>query len=234
MKKVFLSLLIVMALALCPMAIAETAPDGVYHGTSFGRNGNIDVDVTLSGGAITDVTVTAHTETDNIGTVAVEQMPQRIVEADSIAVDSMSGATFTSNGIKRAVESALTEAGIDVEPFKVEPEKVTGQSFDIEADVVVVGGGGAGLAAAVSALQNGAESVVVIAKSVGNNFPVNVYFAGDDKHNATSVSGNSFNVTDKFHRLPIIRRPYGALPYGIRMNYSAGQTRRTLTPISPW
>ncbi len=52
MKKTLLSILIVMALVLCPMALAEAAQDGVYHGTSFGRNGNIDVDVTIEGGAI--------------------------------------------------------------------------------------------------------------------------------------------------------------------------------------
>ena len=183
MKKSLLSLLIVMALVLCSVAIAETAPKGVYHGTSFGRNGNIEVDVTVEGSAITDVTVTAHAETDNIGTVAVEQMPQRIVEANSIAVDGLSGATFTSNGIKNAVENALTEAGIDVQPFKAEQEKTTGQSYSIEADVVVVGGGGAGLAAAVSALQNGAESVVVVEKTD--------ILGGD-----TNVNGGIYNTPD--------------------------------------
>lgn len=181
MKKTLLSLLIVAALVLCPMALAEAAPDGVYHGTSFGRNGNIDVDVTIEGGAIADVTVTGHTETDNIGTVAVEQMPQRIVEAQSTAVDGLSGATFTSNGIKRAVENALGEAGI--EGFNAEPERVTGQSYEIEADVVVIGGGGAGLAAAVSALQNGAESVVVVEKTD--------ILGGD-----TNVNGGIYNTPD--------------------------------------
>ena len=181
MKKTLLSILIVMALVLCPMALAEAAPDGVYHGTSFGRNGNIDVDVTIEGGAIADITVTSHTETDNIGTVAVEQMPQRIVEAQSTAVDGLSGATFTSNGIKRAVESALSEAGI--EGFNAKPERVTGQSYEIEADVVVVGGGGAGLAAAVSALQNGAGSVVVVEKTD--------ILGGD-----TNVNGGIYNTPD--------------------------------------
>ena len=181
MKKTLLSLLLVLTLALCPMALAESAPDGVYHGTSFGRNGNIDVDVTIEGGAIADITVMSHTETDNIGTVAVEQMPQRIVEAQSTAVDGLSGATFTSNGIKRAVESALSEAGI--EGFNAEPERITGQSYEVEADVVVVGGGGAGLAAAVSALQNGAESVVVVEKTD--------ILGGD-----TNVNGGIYNTPD--------------------------------------
>ena len=181
MKKTLLSLLLVLTLTLCPMALAESAPDGVYHGTSFGRNGNIDVDVTIEGGAIADITVMSHTETDNIGTVAVEQMPQRIVEAQSTAVDGLSGATFTSNGIKRAVESALSEAGI--EGFNAEPERITGQSYEVEADVVVVGGGGAGLAAAVSALQNGAESVVVVEKTD--------ILGGD-----TNVNGGIYNTPD--------------------------------------
>ena len=165
------------------LVTAAFAEGNVYHGTSFGRNGNINVDVTVEDGKIADVTVTGHTETDNIGTVAVAQMPGRIVEAQSVAVDGLSGATFTSNGIKKAVENALTEAGIDVEPFKAAPEKVTGESYEVEADVVVVGGGGAGLAAAVSALQNGAQSVVIVEKTD--------ILGGD-----TNVNGGIYNTPD--------------------------------------
>ena len=185
MKKFYsrIALALVLLLALATMAMAEPAPDGVYHGSSFGRNGNIDVDVTIEGGAIADVTVTSHTETDNIGTVAVAQMPQKIVEARSIAVDGLSGATFTSNGILRAVENALTDAGIDAEAFKVAQDKVTGASYEVEADVVVIGGGGAGLAAAVSALQSGAQRVVVVEKTD--------ILGGD-----TNVNGGIYNTPD--------------------------------------
>ncbi|MBR1559378.1 MAG: FAD-dependent oxidoreductase [Clostridia bacterium] len=185
MKKTLtrIALALALVLALGMAAVAETAADGVYHGASFGRNGDIEVDVTLTDGALSDIAVTAHTETDNIGTVAVEELPGMIVEAQSLAIDGLSGATFTSNGIKRAVENALTEAGIDVEPLKEAPEKVTGQSYDVEADVVVVGGGGAGLAAAVSALQSGAESVVVVEKTD--------ILGGD-----TNVNGGIYNTPD--------------------------------------
>lgn len=160
-----------------------TVRDGVFHGTAFGRNGDIDVDVTVENGKLKDVKVTSHSETDNIGTIAVVQMPERIVEAQSIAVDGVSGATYTSNGIVKAVENALTEAGIDIALFSTEPEKVTGESYEDEADVVVVGGGGAGLAAAVSALQNGAGNVVIVEKTD--------ILGGD-----TNVNGGIYNTPD--------------------------------------
>ena len=118
-----------------------------------------------------------------LSTAAVAEMPRRIIEAQSIAVDSMSGATFTANGIKRAVENALTSASIDVTAFKTKPAKVTGQSYAFDADVVIIGGGGAGLAAAVSALQSGAGNVIVVEKTD--------ILGGD-----TNVNGGIYNTPD--------------------------------------
>lgn len=139
---------------------------GTYQGSAYGRNGSVTVEVTLTEDAIADVQVVSSSETENIGTVVQERMPKEIVETQSIDVDNVSGATFTSNAIKNAVKNALTEAGVDVGTLAAAPEKAEGSAgIADEASVVVVGGGGAGLAAAVSALQSGAERVIIVEKT---------------------------------------------------------------------
>ena len=155
-----------MGIMLCAMLliIAVSAQAEVVDGRSTGRNGALSVAVTLEGDAITDIQVTAHTETMAIGTEAVAQMPGRIVAAQSVEVDSVAGATITSAAIKLAVKDALKNAGKDVTAYQVKPEKAQPTEKTAEADVVIVGGGGAGLAAAASALQSGAQSVIIVEK----------------------------------------------------------------------
>ena len=113
--------------------------------------------------------MTAYNETAP-GWPALEKMPAAILEAQSLAVDTVSGATRTSEGILKAVEAALVEAGANVEDFKkpVEAKEVAApdyfptmgsaevpEKWDESYDVVVVGGGFAGLAAAYSAEKAG-------------------------------------------------------------------------------
>ena len=85
-----------------------------------GKEGPVEVEVIASPSQIFKVRVTNHTETDGIGTNAVDQIPNAIVEAQSLAVDSVSGATVTSDAIKNAVATAMTEAGIDPAAFGYE------------------------------------------------------------------------------------------------------------------
>ena len=85
-----------------------------------GKEGPVEVEVIASPDQIFKVRVTNHTETDGIGTNAVDQIPNAIVEAQSLAVDSVSGATVTSDAIKNAVATAMTEAGIDPATFGYE------------------------------------------------------------------------------------------------------------------
>ena len=161
-----------------------TLPAGTYTGSAPGRNGTVTVEVTLSDSAITDVKVTDSKETENIGTAATEQLPEKIVAQQSYAVDGLSGATLSSNAVKNAVKDALESAGVDPERFNVPEEHTTGQKIEDTADVVVVGGGGAGLAAAVSAVQSGAESVIIVEKTD--------ILGGD-----TNVNGGIYNTPDE-------------------------------------
>lgn len=83
--------------------------DDEYIGTGTGMNGNIVVKVKMDGDKIAEITIENHDETPGISDSALEKMPDAIVAANSIDVDGISGATFTSNGIKEAAEDALSK-----------------------------------------------------------------------------------------------------------------------------
>ncbi|MEA5024975.1 Electron transport complex subunit RsxG [bioreactor metagenome] len=85
--------------------------DGIYEGVSpNGIHGEIAVTVGVAGGKIADVKVVSHGETEGIGSLAVEQLPGKIVEAQSTEVDGVSGASVSSAAIKEAVNDALMKA----------------------------------------------------------------------------------------------------------------------------
>ena len=71
----------------------------------------VEVEVVADANTIYSVTVTKHNETEGIGSVAAAQLPDKIVEAQSVEVDGVAGATMTSNAIKKAVAEALEQAG---------------------------------------------------------------------------------------------------------------------------
>ena len=91
-------------------AAALELKDGTYQGTGRGMASDIAVDVVVAGGKIESVTVVSANDTPGIFEAAVEQIPAKIVEAQSTKVDVVAGATMTSNGIIAAVEAALANA----------------------------------------------------------------------------------------------------------------------------
>lgn len=108
MKKWF-SLLLTLALTaalLC--ACAATAEE--LTGEAQGYGGPLTVSVTMDGSRIADVRITAHSETQGVGTLAIDVLPARIIKANSTDVDSVSGATVTSRAILAAVDQALGQA----------------------------------------------------------------------------------------------------------------------------
>ena len=153
-------------------AAGLTFTPGTYSATAEGYNAPVSLDVTFDEGAITDITVTSSAETAQVGTVAYDIMIPEILECNGIGVDSVSGATFTSRALKTAVTDAAEQAGVsDMDAFKA--NTVVHEAQDpIEGtwDVVVVGAGGAGIAAAAQAAQNG-NTVLLIEKNaqVGGN-----------------------------------------------------------------
>ena len=93
-------------------SIAEAGEwtDGVYTETAEGRNGDFEVTVTIEDGSIASVEIGDNDETESKGGVAIAELPEEIVEAQSYDVDAVSGATVTSEAIEDAVARCLEAA----------------------------------------------------------------------------------------------------------------------------
>lgn len=144
---------------------------GDFTGTAKGFGGDVSVTLTLTDGAITGCTAEGKDETQGVGSEAIAQMPGKIAESGSIAVDGVSGATATSTAIKEAAAAALTAAGLNPDDYKTAVENdATAEDSTVDADVVVVGAGGAGMTAAITAAAEGKSVVVLESQSmVGGN-----------------------------------------------------------------
>ena len=143
-------------------AAAEGAVTGT--GSAKGIEGDVVVEVTADASKIYSIVVTEQNETQGIGTVACEQLPDTMVAANSYNVDGIAGATVTSDALKEAVKAALENAGLDAAAFatvqiNAAAAKKTAETLD--CDVVVIGAGGAGLTAAAQAAENGSKVIVV-------------------------------------------------------------------------
>lgn len=146
---------------------------GQYESVQYGNNDYIYVQVVFDETKIVSIEVPEHSETQFMGEKAIELISQDILTYQTLNVDSVSGATITSGALKAAVEDCVKQAGADpamlqsAVPAKGEKKDETTVE---QADVIVVGAGGAGLAAAVTAAQNG-KNVIVIEKMpiIGGN-----------------------------------------------------------------
>ena len=148
----------------------ETASGDTFEGKAKGYKGDVIAKVTFDGDKIASIE-TDHGETEGLGADAIEKLIPEMVDNQTVNVDTVSGATFSSTALIEAVSAAITESGRDVADYQNEVagnKEKTESSKDV--DVVVVGGGGAGFAAAVTAKENGAD-VVLLEKmpQVGGN-----------------------------------------------------------------
>lgn len=127
---------------------------GTYRAKGIGRDGEVVVEVTFSTDRIVSVKVIEHQDLAGIGDIAVEEIPKRIVAEQSIGVDVVSGATYTSNAILRAVEDCVRQAGGNVDALLKRKTDDTSPKVEVvEYDIVVVGAGAAGTAAALAASE---------------------------------------------------------------------------------
>lgn len=159
----------------CGAKSASTSSDagvsGDFTGTAKGFGGDVSVTLTLTDGAITGCTAEGKDETEGVGSQAIAKMPGEIAESGSIAVDGVSGATITSTAIQEAAAAALTAAGLNPDDYKTAVEKdAAAEDSTVDADVVVVGAGGAGMTAAITAAAEGKSVVILESQSmVGGN-----------------------------------------------------------------
>jgi len=82
-------------------------PDGAYSGTGSGFRGDTDVTVTVENGKITKISIDSYRDDNEYFSRAKKTMISRILDAQSVDVDTVSGATYSSSGILDAVADAL-------------------------------------------------------------------------------------------------------------------------------
>ena len=175
-KNVLASLLLAgaMFLTACGGSASSTSAaggvSGSFTGTAKGM-GDVSVTLTLTDNVITDCTAKGDEETPGIGAVVIEQFPGEVVEGNTINLDSISGATITSNAFVEAAKAALTEAGLNPDDYMAKADKTAnGETVSYDADVVVIGAGGAGMTAAMTAADAGQKVVILESQAmVGGN-----------------------------------------------------------------
>ena len=163
MKKSLAMLMTLLFVLLGTTAWAQSYTAGVYTAQANGNNGPVTVEVEVSDTEILSVKVTEHAETAGLSDTPIERIPAKIVEGQTLAVDTVSGATNTSNAILKAAEDALAQAGADIEALKAVQEKdeTAGETAERHVQALVIGAGGSGLAAAITLQEQGIETLVV-------------------------------------------------------------------------
>lgn len=165
---------------------AEGMKDGVYEGIGAGKDSDIKVNLTVENGAVKSIELIENEDTKGISDAAITEIIDEVVANNSAAVDAVSGATYTSEGLIAAITDAMIKAGATEAQLnaKSDGESETLAPIEETFDVVVIGAGGAGLTSAITAKEAGA-SVVVIEKMgfVGGN---------------TLLSGGEMNVPNSW------------------------------------
>ena len=184
---------LVMMLSIVP-AMADTVTG---TGTARGFGGDVTVTLTLTDGVITEAKAEGADETPGVGTPALENMPAAMVAGNTVNVDVVSGATRTSNAVLEAAKAALTAAGVNADDYMTKAEAAVAEDATYDADVVIVGAGGAGMTAALTAAEYGAKVIIVESQAaVGGNSvrATGGMNAGDTPTQDTNTFGESAGV----------------------------------------
>lgn len=165
LKRVIYAMMVACFLYGCTENKPLTFVAGSYEATYNGHNGPVTIKATFSDSCITNIEVLEQSETPHLGDCAFEQLIPQIISANGIGMDAISGATVTSHALMNAVAQAAEDAHVsDIDQFR--KNNLAGKNEDIDDtwDVVIVGAGGAGMAAAAEASAEG-NSVLVIEKN---------------------------------------------------------------------
>ena len=144
-------------------AMAEGMTPGTYEAAAQGFHGDVKLSVTVDAEKITAIDILEHSETEGIGAAALPKLVEAVLANQTIGVDSVAGATVTSEAFKAAMTDALTQAGADMDKMTAAVAASELEDVQMDADVVVVGAGAAGLSAALKTAQNG-HSVILLEK----------------------------------------------------------------------
>ena len=137
--------------------------DGEWTGRGEGRNGPIEISLTVKNKKIVDYKILSESETDFAKPAIKSVLDQLLAQGNIKSYDAVSGATISSKGTVEAIRNALNLASGKKE--KVAKEK------DTSCDIVIIGAGGAGLCASIEAKQKGVKNVILLEKMgvVGGN-----------------------------------------------------------------
>ncbi len=145
-------------------APAEAAPltDGSYEAEGFGFNLTVRIPVTVEvkDGKIASVEVGENGETNGFIDTVIDKFIPRIVDSQSLAVDAITGATASSNGVRQGIVNALTDAGMDLAGMYA-PIPKSNACEDYETDVLVIGMGSSGTTAALAAAESGVRVLAI-------------------------------------------------------------------------
>ena len=197
------AVLLAMGLVSCGLAQAALT-SGTYVTVGKGTYGHVVVETTIENGAITKIRVLKNSETPMIGETAIKLLPTKIVDRQSLDIDKVAGATNSSNAILTAVGEALKKAGGSKADLKAVAQKKDQAAVlkDADTDVVVVGAGGSGMAAAIEAKRKGLN-VILIEKlpMIGGT---------------TALSSTAFNAGGSKIQMAL-KKPYTADDYYLKL-----------------
>lgn len=197
------AVLLAMGLVSCGLAQAALT-SGTYVAEGKGNNGPVVVETTIENGAITKIRVLKNSETPIIGETAIKLLPTKIVDRQSLDIDKVAGATNSSNAILTAVGEVLKKAGGSKADLKAVAQKKDQAAVleDANTDVVVVGAGGSGMAAAIEAKRKGLN-VILIEKlpMIGGT---------------TALSSTAFNAGGSKIQMAL-KKPYTADDYYLKL-----------------
>lgn len=142
-----------------------TMTPGTYTSTQQGFGGDITVTITTSEKFIEDVQIVGEKETPGLGAVAVAELGGAMLDLQTPNVDAVSGATVSSKAIIAGATDCLTQAGADIAAMdaaaQANKKEVKKTAETLETDIVIVGAGGAGMTAAIKAVQAGKDVIII-------------------------------------------------------------------------
>lgn len=169
--------------------------DGTYEQVVNGYGGEMTVVTTIEGGQITSITADDNKETVPVFSRALPVLQERLLEAQSPEIHTVSGATFSSDAVMTAVKQAMEEAGAVDVPYGLAEIAMIEEAEDMNTNVLVIGGGPSGLSAAIEAKLGGAEHVLLIEKldilSGNGKFDMNFF----DMPNSQAMAANGVEVS---------------------------------------
>lgn len=203
------------------MSVSAEGLEGQFRGASPSWIGNLEVEITIENDRITEIEIIEVRDTLHIVEVALERIPAQIIEFQSLAIAPVAGATVTSMAIVNAVHNAASEAGFDTLALMRNPVDIAARpDVVMETDVLIIGGGGAGMSAAIEAAGMGADVVVLEWASVlGGN---------------SMMAGNAYNAANPGAHLRLVMRDYQYDQLNAILAHTANDADLHLDKFSEW